>query len=629
MVSSILVNSLANSSIVASLLVITILIVKSIFRKKINAKWHYIIWFALILRLAVPYMINSPFNIQDFYKENEVMSQADRGFADNAASDNRYKKAVGNTFKADNPIKETGHTEKKVFSPVASLRKLISFVYSTKLDTKLLFYIWLLGLSLLSSYYFLNNIFFWIKVKNGTVFTNNDVIRLLEKCKEKLGVRTNISIIQTSGVSIPAIFGITRPWLLLPEKVLKNLEYESLRYVILHELAHLKRKDIIVNWISLILQIVYWFNPIIWIAFCRMRFDRELACDETVLMHLSSGKEKKYGHTILNMVEIISGRLSFAGTAGILENKSQIKDRISMISRFNGQSSKYPVFAVVVLIILTSSIFVNACNLKAPKPRDQKSGNNNTDAVLTYVKGNDKKYKEIQAAGGKERSTLPSNNESKNIELKTTDKVPDNPKSDTSLSKKPNKTKNKSSNSNVKNSVGEEAIDTSIEEPYEEDSDVSADNSASTAINVKNSSSNEIVPIYQGKNGTVTKLNEPVLHVNSKKDEVYITRVEPNKDLQEGVETKITVDVEYSLVSMENTQFAICSNIQGYRSTSQNAIQVSVWEIPKGIGKYRFTVSVTPKHWDDGTPFWVVASLYNSDNSWLTFSQYYNLELLY
>ncbi len=41
------------------------------------------------------------------------------------------------------------------------------------------------------------------------------------------------------------------------------------------------------------------------------------------------------------------------------------------------------------------------------------------------------------------------------------------------------------------------------------------------------------------------------------------------------------------------------------------------------------SIVVTPKHWNDGTPFWVVASLYNSDNSLLTFSQYYNLELLY
>jgi bla regulator protein blaR1 len=92
----------------------------------------------------------------------------------------------------------------------------------------------------------------------------------------------------------------------MPEKVLKTMEYDNLRYIMLHELAHLKRKDIVINWVTLLLQVIHWVNPLIWLAFYKMCVDRELACDEAILMSLDKGEEKKYGNTILDMVEIVS-----------------------------------------------------------------------------------------------------------------------------------------------------------------------------------------------------------------------------------------------------------------------------------------------------------------------------------
>ena len=53
--------------------------------------------------------------------------------------------------------------------------------------------------------------------------------------------------------------------------------------VLLHELAHLKRHDLAVNWLLGLLQSVHWFNPALWLVFRRVRADREVACDELVL----------------------------------------------------------------------------------------------------------------------------------------------------------------------------------------------------------------------------------------------------------------------------------------------------------------------------------------------------------
>lgn len=322
---AIVINFIINSSLISSFLVILILAVKWVLKNRISSRWHYILWFTLLLRLAVPYMVYSPLRIPPLNTWINL-------------------KSIATTVTLKSHI-------------LQSQSNLTTNAYTAA------FMVWLSGVIILTLYFSIHNALFWSSVKNGKVFTDHNIISLLEESKEKLGIHTNVSIIQTSGISIPALFGTTRPWLLVPEKVLKTLDYESLRYIILHELAHLKRKDIVVNWIALILQILHWFNPFIWLAFHYMRVDRELACDETVLMHLEHDEIKKYGHTILDMVELLSGRIKYAGIAGILEDKSQIRTRISRISAFKSKSSKHPVLSIVIVITLGSSIIVNAGNI--------------------------------------------------------------------------------------------------------------------------------------------------------------------------------------------------------------------------------------------------------------------------
>jgi bla regulator protein BlaR1 len=212
---------------------------------------------------------------------------------------------------------------------IPAVRLIIPYMSEHELDIDYMsaFLVWMAGAAVLILYSVLYNIYFWSKVKNGKTFTEQGIIKLLEECKEKLGVNVSVSIILTSGVDIPAIFGATRPWLLMPENVLRGLDQEKLRYVILHELAHLKRKDIVFNWIFYVLGMIYWFNPLLWLALRRMRLDREIACDATVLAHIDRDEAKMYGYTILDMAELISSGSGYAGIAGIIEKKSQLQEQ--------------------------------------------------------------------------------------------------------------------------------------------------------------------------------------------------------------------------------------------------------------------------------------------------------------
>jgi bla regulator protein BlaR1 len=111
------------------------------------------------------------------------------------------------------------------------------------------------------------------------------VLAILDECRERLGLRLGrpLTLMEVPELESPALFGCFRLKLLLPQDLLARFSPTELRHVFLHELAHVRRGDAAMNWLTTILQTLHWFNPVLWFAFHRMRADREVACDALVL----------------------------------------------------------------------------------------------------------------------------------------------------------------------------------------------------------------------------------------------------------------------------------------------------------------------------------------------------------
>ena len=143
----------------------------------------------------------------------------------------------------------------------------------------------------------------------------------------------------------------------------------ELRHVFLHELAHIKRHDILAGWVALALQIVHWFNPMVWLAFYRLRADRELACDALALSCAQTGENEPYGLTMVKLLEGFGRAAWRPGVAGILEKKQQMKRRISMIAKYH-KADRGLTLAVVLLTglaLVTLTDAQNGTRLEAPK----------------------------------------------------------------------------------------------------------------------------------------------------------------------------------------------------------------------------------------------------------------------
>ena len=177
------------------------------------------------------------------------------------------------------------------------------------------------------------------------------VLNLLEDCKQQMGVRVPVTLIETAEVGSPSLFGFVRPRLLLPAGLTRDFSPEELRYVFLHELAHIKRNDILVGWLMTALQILHWFNPLVWLAAHRMRVDRELACDALALSYARDEENQRYGQTIIKLLESF-GRSAWAPSmAGAVENKNQLKERIRMIAKYR-KTNRASALAGIIIIIL-------------------------------------------------------------------------------------------------------------------------------------------------------------------------------------------------------------------------------------------------------------------------------------
>jgi len=108
----------------------------------------------------------------------------------------------------------------------------------------------------------------------------------IARCSERLGLRRIPKVVLTRRVACPAVFGMVRPVLLMPVGYLNKMTRSDTEHMLLHELAHIKRGDLWVHGFYMLLQIVYWYNPLLWLVRSQMHHLRELCCDATVARQL-------------------------------------------------------------------------------------------------------------------------------------------------------------------------------------------------------------------------------------------------------------------------------------------------------------------------------------------------------
>ncbi|MFZ3137238.1 MAG: M56 family metallopeptidase, partial [Thermodesulfovibrionales bacterium] len=284
---------LLQTTLIGSVVIGLILAAQKVLGGKLGPRWAHALWLVLVLRLLLPGTFPGQIDLLNLVPsgDRQIEQQQPSDAADQVDLSQtapvsgstepkpaqKPKSDVGNE-KPVTPKSETlaaGQSESK--PELADLRQVLPFL-------------WLAGAMVIGGYLLWSNFFLWRIVKRDRPLLDQKTLELFEKCKERMGVQTLVGLIPSARIKTPALFGFIRPRLLLPMAMVEEAGQEEMRYIFLHELAHLKHRDIYLGWLTSLLQILHWFNTLVWFAFHRMRADRELSCDAFVLSR--TGNEK-------------------------------------------------------------------------------------------------------------------------------------------------------------------------------------------------------------------------------------------------------------------------------------------------------------------------------------------------
>ena len=180
-----------------------------------------------------------------------------------------------------------------------------------------------------------------------------EILCVLGEAQRKLGIESNVQVSLGPEAWSPMTVGGIRPKILLPETA-RGWDDERLTVVLMHELAHVRRQDVLIRTLVAIFCVIQWFNPLFWIVRRRIEEESEIACDDLVLR--AGFDPVVYSQQLLNLAKEDALGRQMVGVAG-MARPSEIENRLLCIldDRRNRVSSagktRIGLLSIVVLLL--------------------------------------------------------------------------------------------------------------------------------------------------------------------------------------------------------------------------------------------------------------------------------------
>ena len=228
-----------------------------------------------------------------------------------------------------------------------------------KLDFPVWTAVWLTGLCLCAGFYLLTYLRCRRAFREAVPVEDEAVDRYLAERP----LRRQVQVRQWGRETGPMTYGILRPVILLP----KNTDWsdtERLRYVLEHEMVHIRRLDGLTKLVLAAAACVHWFNPLSWAMLALAGRDIELSCDEAVVRRCGLDRRSAYAMTLIDLEEQKSGLGPFASAF----SRNNMEERIRSIMKIK-KTSLLAVVLAVVLVCGLGTVFATSAAEKNAPPR--------------------------------------------------------------------------------------------------------------------------------------------------------------------------------------------------------------------------------------------------------------------
>jgi beta-lactamase regulating signal transducer with metallopeptidase domain len=204
--------------------------------------------------------------------------------------------------------------------------------------------------------------------------------KYVQKLAAQLQIPRKVTLLISHRLSVPVMLGFFKPVILVPIAMVNNLSESQLEAVLLHELAHIKRNDYLLNIFQSIVETILFFNPFIWLISRIIRIEREHCCDDLVIAN--TAQPIQYAHALVALAEykLNVNRLTMAAA----NNKQHLFHRIKRIMEMKTRHLNYTQKFLAVLVIATGLISIAWLNPAKGKDNEAKQENKKQKAVVTY-----------------------------------------------------------------------------------------------------------------------------------------------------------------------------------------------------------------------------------------------------
>lgn len=337
--------NLLKTSLLGSLAILAMLVLKPLWRERYRAKTRCWLWLALAAFLLLPVdfsVKNAPVRAappKDYTlfvgTDKTAIQSTDNLFGDMAEKSGQSPAQVRDTI-----------IQRPVTNPAQKTTRYIPV-------TTILFYGYLAGAAAFLLYQGVSYALFRRTVRRWKRDVSRaDYAAMLSDTARDLGMSAPEMIV-CEAISTPAVTGLLRPRLLLPHE---RYDVQELRYILRHELCHLKRRDMLLKLVLLAANAMHWFNPVVYLMLRQADEDIELACDSAATDGLELPERAAYSRTLLaavqSSVRALPATTCFGGTV------ERLKRRITNV--LGAQKKRgFGVVALVLALTLTAGCAVS------------------------------------------------------------------------------------------------------------------------------------------------------------------------------------------------------------------------------------------------------------------------------
>lgn len=293
--------SVLQMSIIGSGLALVLLALKPITEKRFGPKWQYYIWLVALLMMVFPISL-----LPDVPQTAAILTQATTRAVQTIPNQS------ANTTRIDFPFLDL--TFRTILQQIPA-----AAVHITA-------WLWLFAtIVILLGKLVRYHIFFHITYRHSTPLSHRTV------ANQRIRVR------KTPLVESPITIGLCRPVIFLPETVCSE---RALNLILMHELTHYKRHDLLYKWFVMLVCTIHWFNPIAYLIAKQADEACELSCDWAVVQHMPIQDQTQYMNLILDLLPVTK-RTTGICTISMANCKKTIKKRFAMIRK--AKEIKHPI----------------------------------------------------------------------------------------------------------------------------------------------------------------------------------------------------------------------------------------------------------------------------------------------